>query len=71
MIETTYKWNGEKPIIIITHSMGGLMALHFLQNQTQVELLKWKYVSEKHYQNYKINEVEHCQTIFCLWEGYF
>lgn len=41
LIEETYKINGEKKVIIMSHSMGGIYALHFLYQQS----LSWK---EKH-----------------------
>ncbi|RZF49246.1 hypothetical protein LSTR_LSTR002867 [Laodelphax striatellus] len=38
LTEDTYKANGERRIILISHSMGALMTTHFLQEQTQ----QWK-----------------------------
>ncbi|XP_019876595.2 phospholipase A2 group XV isoform X2 [Aethina tumida] len=38
LIEDTYSMNGNTPVILLAHSMGGLMSLHFLNQQTQ----KWK-----------------------------
>ena len=38
LIEETYDWNNEKKVVIVAHSMGGLMMLHLLQSKTQ----EWK-----------------------------
>ena len=38
MIEGTYKKNGNKPVILIGHSMCNIMTLYFLNHQTQA----WK-----------------------------
>lgn len=38
MIEDTYRENGNTPVVLIAHSMGGPMCLHFLHQQAQ----KWK-----------------------------
>lgn len=38
LVEDTYELNEQAPVTLITHSMGSLMALVFLQEQTQ----QWK-----------------------------
>ena len=38
LVEDTYTKNNKSSVTFIVHSMGGLMAMHFLQLQTQ----KWK-----------------------------
>lgn len=38
LIEETYQENNRTPVVILAHSMGGRMALQFLQTQTQ----EWK-----------------------------
>ncbi|XP_046386151.1 phospholipase A2 group XV-like [Ischnura elegans] len=38
LVEETYNDNGKKSVVLLTHSMGGVMALRFLQLQTQT----WK-----------------------------
>jgi len=38
LVEEMYKFNRNTPITIISHSMGGLMSLHFLQQQPQAWL---------------------------------
>ena len=38
LVEETYIINGAEPVTLIAHSMGGPMALIFLQRQSQ----KWK-----------------------------
>lgn len=37
-MEETYRVNDNQPVIILAHSMGGPMSLHFLQSQTE----SWK-----------------------------
>lgn len=34
-MEQTYEENNKQPVILIAHSMGALMALHFLNQQDQ------------------------------------
>ena len=38
LIEETYELNNNKKVVIMAHSMGGLMMLHLLQSKTQ----EWK-----------------------------
>jgi len=38
LIEEMYRTNGDAPVTIISHSMGGLFSLHFLQQQSQTWL---------------------------------
>lgn len=38
LVEDTYRHNGDTPVVFISHSMGGLMALRFLRCQAQ----EWK-----------------------------
>lgn len=38
LIENTYVQNGEQKIILIVHSLGGLLTMMFLQRQSQ----EWK-----------------------------
>lgn len=38
LIEETYHQNGNTPVVLMTHSMGSIMTLHFLNTQSQ----KWK-----------------------------
>jgi len=38
LVEETYRINDNQPVIILAHSMGGPMSLHFLQSQSQ----SWK-----------------------------
>lgn len=38
LVEDTYNLNNKSSVTLLVHSMGGLMATHFLQKQTQ----KWK-----------------------------
>ena len=37
-MEETYRMNGNQPVIILAHSMGGPMSLHFLHSQSK----SWK-----------------------------
>lgn len=38
LVEETYRINDNQPVIILAHSMGGPMSLHFLHTQSQ----SWK-----------------------------
>lgn len=38
LVEETYRMNGNQPVIILAHSMGGPMSLHFLHSQSK----SWK-----------------------------
>jgi alpha-beta hydrolase superfamily lysophospholipase len=38
LVEETYRINDNQPVIILAHSMGGPMSLHFLHTQTK----SWK-----------------------------
>jgi len=38
LVEETYQQNGNIPVVLVTHSMGSIMTLHFLNTQSQ----KWK-----------------------------
>ena len=38
LVEETYRINGNQPVIILAHSMGGPMSLHFLHSQSK----SWK-----------------------------
>lgn len=38
LVEETYRINDNQPVIILAHSMGGPMSLHFLHSQSQ----SWK-----------------------------
>lgn len=38
LVEETFTYNGKKRVILLAHSMGGPMSLHFLQQQSQA----WK-----------------------------
>ena len=45
LVETTYKMNGGKSVIFMSHSMGSIMTLYFLHSQPQVIEFKigfWK-----------------------------
>jgi len=38
LVEETYRINGNQPVVMLAHSMGGPMSLHFLHSQSQ----SWK-----------------------------
>lgn len=54
LIEEAYATNGDQPVVLVSHSLGGLWALHFLNQQT----LSWR-------QKY----VEHFIPVSAPWGG--